>query len=98
MTIINITPCENGAHQNSSSDKLNPISILPGWALLPESVGTPDTLENFPFGNIEVDYSEAIPIVTAWEATANTQESDTSDFSDPMKKLECTAAEVINQI
>lgn len=62
-TIIKIMALENGAHENQAGD----ISYVPdGYAEIPETVGTPETLENFPFGDIEVDYTGTHPVVTAW--------------------------------
>lgn len=64
MTIIEIAPLENGAHRNQTSDQTVPIPE--GWAVLPEDVGTPETLENFPFGEITVETFEDEPTVTSW--------------------------------
>lgn len=64
MTIIEITPNEYGGHANQTTTESIPVP--PGWALLPESVGTPDTLPNFPFGAITVDSFSGVPTVTHW--------------------------------
>lgn len=63
MYIIKIEQYPNGAHRNQQWTG----GALPvGYAELPASVGVPETLENFPFGDIEVDYTGAYPVVTAW--------------------------------
>lgn len=60
MTIIEITPLENGAHRNQTGD----FSTVPtGWAVIPSDLDTP----NFPFGTITVDDSTP-PHVTSWTA------------------------------
>ncbi len=65
MTIIKITPHDNGAHDNQTT--LNGrIPIPEGYAVLPEEVGTPETLENYPFGEITVEDREGVPTVTGW--------------------------------
>lgn len=48
MTMIEIAPLDSGAHRNQSG---NMKAIPDGWAVLPDSMETP----NFPFGNITVD-------------------------------------------
>lgn len=63
LTIIEIVTNELGSHNNHTADYNIPIPE--GWAILPSSVGTPDTLENFPFGEITVDESTP-PVVTSW--------------------------------
>lgn len=60
MTIIEITPLENGAHKNQTGS----FSTVPdGWAIIPSGLDTP----NFPFGTITVDDSTP-PHVTSWTA------------------------------
>ena len=43
MTIIEIAALENGAHRNQTGTF---AAVPDGWAVIPESVGIPDT---FPF-------------------------------------------------
>lgn len=64
MTVIETAPLSNGAHSNQTVDGALPIPE--GWAVIPESVGTPDTLENFPFGEIAVEESGGVLTVTGW--------------------------------
>lgn len=67
MTIIKIEPFENGAHANQTGG----ISTVPdGWAILPGTVGTPDTLEAFPFGEITVETVDGVAVVTSWTPRA----------------------------
>lgn len=64
MTIIRIEPHENGAHDNQTSSV--PVPLPEGYAVLPEEVGTPETLENYPFGTITWELYEDVPTVTSW--------------------------------
>lgn len=68
MTIIKITLYDNGAHANQTITDATPDTFpLPeGWAVLPESVGTPETLEHFPFGEITVEDVGGVSTVTSW--------------------------------
>lgn len=64
MTIIKIEPNDNGSHENQTSSSAIPVPA--GYAVLPEEVGTYDTLENYPFGAITVEDSDGVPTVTSW--------------------------------
>lgn len=64
MFIISIKSLPNGAHSNQYSER--DIPLPDGWAVVPERVGTPDTLEHFPFGEITVEETEGVPTVTGW--------------------------------
>lgn len=68
MTIIRIAPYSNGGHDNQTIDGVQPetFPVPEGYAVLPEEVGTPETLENFPFGEISVDSLSYPPVVTGW--------------------------------
>ncbi len=68
LTIIKIEPNDNGSHDNQTIDGASPktFPIPEGYAVIPESVGTPDTLGNFPFGDITVEDIDGIPTVTGW--------------------------------
>lgn len=61
MTIIEITPLENGAHRNQTSDQIGPLPE--GWAAVPVEMLP---LENFPFGEVTVETFEDVPTVTSW--------------------------------
>lgn len=68
MTIIKIEPHENGGHDNQTINGVTPetFPIPAGYAFLPEEIGTPDTLENYPFGKITVEERDGLPTVTSW--------------------------------
>ena len=68
MTIIKIAQNDNGSHDNQTifGAYEGSFPIPEGYALLPEEVGTPETLENYPFGEITVEMFEDIPVVTSW--------------------------------
>ena len=63
MLIIKIEAFENGAHDNDNRDG---NVILDGWAVIPHDVGTMETLENFPFGDITVEEINGVSTVTSW--------------------------------
>lgn len=64
MTIVKIAKNDNGSHDNQTSSVDFPVPE--GYALLPEEVGTPETLENYPFGEITWELYEDVPTVTGW--------------------------------
>lgn len=68
MTIIKISPGENGGHANQTIHGASPeaFPIPGGWAVIPESLGTPETLENYPFGEVTVNTSGLYSVVTGW--------------------------------
>ena len=61
MQMIEIQPLENGAHRNQTYNGFLPD----GWALVREDV---NTLENFPFGEVETAEIRGVPTVTNWTA------------------------------
>lgn len=68
MTIIKITPHANGGHDNQTINGATPetFHVPEGYAIVPEEVGTPETLTNYPFGDITVEDRGGIPTVTSW--------------------------------
>lgn len=68
MTILKIEPHENGGHDNQTIDDVTPETFLipEGYAVIPQEVGTPETLENYPFGEITVEDRDGVPTVTSW--------------------------------
>lgn len=68
MTIIKIEPHTNGGHDNQTINGVTPetFPIPDGYAVVPESVGTPETLENYPFGGVTVENVDGVPTVTSW--------------------------------
>ena len=65
MTIIEIKKNASGGHDNFTGDNWE-FPVLDGWAVIPESVGTPDTLKNFPFGDVETKVIDGVMTVTKW--------------------------------
>lgn len=65
MTILKISANSNGSHDNQTSSAA--FGLLPeGWAVVPEHLGTPETLENFPFGDITAEETDGTAAVTSW--------------------------------
>lgn len=54
MTLIKIEQNDNGSHDNQTIYGVTPeiFPVPDGWAVIPEELGTPETLENYPFGEI----------------------------------------------
>ena len=60
MIIVEINALPNGAHRNQNGG-----DVLPdGWAVVPNGM----TLENFPFGEVEVAEIDGVMTVTKWTA------------------------------
>lgn len=60
LKMIEIAALPNGAHRNQTYH-----GVLPdGWAVIPADM----TLENFPFGEVEVAEVDGITTVTKWTA------------------------------
>lgn len=68
MTIVEIKEQSNGSHRNELILHGTLSSVPDGWAVIPETVGNPDNLENFPFGTIEVEEIDRVMTVTKWIA------------------------------
>lgn len=70
MTIIRIEAYENGAHDNQTIDNVTPetFPIPEGYAVLPKALGTPEDIENFPFGLLAAEDLDGVPTVTRWDA------------------------------
>lgn len=68
MTIIKIRSNDNGSHDNQTIFGHIPetLPVPQGHAVIPEEIGTPDTLENYPFGEITVEDRDGVPTVTSW--------------------------------
>lgn len=63
MLLIKIDQFENGAHCSQTGPEM---PVPAGWAVVPESLGTPESLENFPFGDAAVEDVDGVPTVTGW--------------------------------
>ncbi len=69
MTLIKIEQNDNGSHDNQTIYGVTPetFPVPEGWAVIPEELGTPETLENYPFGEITIAYNpDGTPMVTSW--------------------------------
>ena len=64
MRIIEIASLPNGAHNDQTID--GDIKLHEGWAVAPVDTGA---LQNYPFGNFEVEYVDGVPhmIADSWE-------------------------------
>lgn len=61
MRIVETKAAYNGSHRNQTV--YTPDFPVPdGYAVIPDEL----VCENFPFGDIEVDYTQTPPVVTAW--------------------------------
>lgn len=90
MTIIKIEKNSNGSHNNQDIDNISPEAFLPteGWALLPKSLGTPKTLENYPFGEITVEDVNGVPTVTSWTPLPIPEPEEPEPGPEPTPSLE----------
>lgn len=70
MLIVKIEAYDNGAHDNNCINGVTPetFPIPEGWVYVPESLGTMQTLENFPFGDFTHELVNGIPTMTSWTA------------------------------
>ena len=70
MLIVKINSNENGSHDNVRYNNVTveTFPIPEGWAYVPESLGTMQTLENFPFGDFTHEIVNGIPTMTSWTA------------------------------
>lgn len=97
MTIIKITPYDNGSHDNNtfSTHTPEPRPLPDGWAVIPEELGTPDTLEHYPFGEITVETVDGIPTVTSWTPLPipEPEEPETPPIPDPDTNARLAALE-----
>ena len=91
MTIIEIKANEYGGHDNNTAEGFD---VPDGWAVLPENVGTPETLENFPFGDITVDDGGAPPIVTSWTPGDIPPEPDPDPEPAPRSEVDILRANI----
>lgn len=59
MYMLEIITLENGAHNNQTYHDFLPE----GWAIIPDELGE---LENFPFGEVEIEEIDGVPTVKTW--------------------------------
>lgn len=97
MTIIKISPEPMGDHQNQTIYNRTPadFSIPEGYAVIPEEWNL-DTIENFPFGEIEVNIIDGIPYVTKWTSIPKPE----MNYEEPVNvnSVEQTLFDAINGI
>lgn len=86
MTIIKIEPHDNGGHDNQTSSVDFPIPE--GWAVIPPEIGTPETLENYPFGEITVEDRDGVPTVTSWTPLPMPEPEEPEPGPEPAPSLE----------
>lgn len=93
MTIIEIAPLDNGAHNNQSTDGV--IQVPDGWAVVPDNLET----ENFPFGDIEVAEIDGVMTVTNWTpGTIPEPEPEPEPEQTEVEQLQAQVADLQNQI
>lgn len=68
MTIIKIKSNENGSHDNQTIIGATPetFPVPEGWAVIPPELGVPETIPNYPFGEIVVNDTGDYPEVIQW--------------------------------
>lgn len=68
MTIIKIEQNKNGSHDNNTIAGVTPetFPVPEGWAVIPPELGVPETIPNYPFGEIIWDAIDGLPTVTSW--------------------------------
>lgn len=70
MTIIKIEQNKNGSHDNNTIAGATPetFPVPEGWAVIPPELGVPETIPNYPFGEIVVNDTGDYPEVIQWTA------------------------------
>jgi len=63
MRMIQIEALGNGAHRNQETS--GAVTPPEGWAAVPEALGA---LQNFPYGDVEVEERDGVPTVTRWRS------------------------------
>ena len=89
LKMIEIAALPNGAHKNQDYHG----NLPEGWALLPT-----DELENFPFGEVEVDTVDGLPTVVKWTPGEMPEPAPETDpvptLGDRVTTLEASNAEL----
>ena len=81
MMIIKIAAFDNGAHDNQTFHGVIPD----GWAVITDEMGE---LENFPFGEVEVEEIDGVMTVTKWTPGTIPEPEEV--------EVEATAEEILN--
>ena len=93
MKMIETAALSNGAHRNQDYHG----NLPEGWAIIPADV---EPLENFPFGEVEVEVFDGVPTVTKWtpgampEPDQGTEQTADPDLVDRVAALEVANAEL----
>lgn len=105
MTIIKIEQNANGSHDNQTINGVTPATfpIPEGYAVVPEDLGTPDTLKNYPFGAVTVETINGILTVTSWTPLPKPKpeplpEPDPSDEPVTWSALAASIREGVNEV
>lgn len=100
MTIIKISLNENGSHDNQTMFDETPetFPIPEGYAILPDSVGAPDSLENFPFGEVTWENVDSIPTITSWSPLPFPKEDVNQSMPTPEERLEAVEAAILSMM
>lgn len=96
MLIVKMKAYPNGGHANQDGPE---VPVPEGWAVIPEAVGTMETLEHFPFGEIAVEDVDGVPTVTGWTplpvpAPEEPAEEPSASLEERVDVLETTAAAI----
>lgn len=105
MTIIKIEQNENGSHDNQTINGITSetFQVPEGYAVVPEELGTPDTLRNYPFGRITWEVAMGVPVVTSWTPLPIPEpepvpEPDPSDEPVTWSALAASIREGVNEV
>lgn len=85
MLIVKMKAYPNGGHANQDGPE---VPVPEGWAMIPEAVGTMETLENFPFGEIAVEDVDGVPTVTGWAPLLVPEPGESEEPEEPPAALE----------
>lgn len=96
MLIVKMKAYPNGGHANQDGPE---VPVPEGWAVIPEAVGTMETLEHFPFGEIAVEDVDGVPTVTGWmplpvPEPEEPAEEPSASLEERVDVLETTAAAI----
>lgn len=105
MTIIRIDQNANGSHDNQTINGVTPetFPVPEGYAVIPAELGTPETLPNYPFGEIVVNDTGDYPEVIQWTALPVPEpepvpEPDPSDEPVTWAALAASIKEGVNEV
>lgn len=91
--IIAIEQNDNGSHNNQTWP--NRDSIPEGYAVFSEELEPANELENFPFGNVEIEEIEGIKTVVKWSPLPIPEVPEEPDYN-PIEELKSDMISVID--